>query len=143
MPLRVPVVDLCPFCEYLTGRRPYTILDKNSLTATLVTREQRGIGHLLVIPIGHYKTIIDLPTAVAAALMERVQSAARLIRDAFDPDGIAVWQNNGTPAHQSVPHVHFHAAGTLLEGGTNWEPDVPVLPIAETEAIADQLRAGA
>jgi len=51
-----------------------------------------------------------------------------------------VWQNNGIPAHQSVPHVHVHVAGTLPDGGTDWG-DVERLTVAETAAIAEQLRA--
>lgn len=40
--------------------------------------------------------------------MTAVCRAARMIVAAYDADGVAVWQNNGIPAHQSVPHVHFH-----------------------------------
>ena len=58
---------------------------------------------------------------------------------AFDPEGVAVWQNNGIPAHQSLPHLHFHVAGTLPDGGTEWG-DVPKLTLAQTDAIAAQLR---
>ena len=29
MPLIVPDESPCPFCEYLMGERPYTILDRN------------------------------------------------------------------------------------------------------------------
>jgi histidine triad (HIT) family protein len=65
--------------------------------------------------------------------------AAESIVGAFDPEGVAVWQNNGIPAHQSVPHVHVHVAGTLPEGGTNWG-DVARLTVAETDAIGARLR---
>lgn len=58
---------------------------------------------------------------------------------AFDPEGVAVWQNNGIPAYQSVPHLNFHVAGTLPDGGTEWG-DVLALRVAQTDAIADQLR---
>jgi histidine triad (HIT) family protein len=46
VPLDVPVTDACSFCDYLAGRRRFTILERDDLTATLVTREQRGRGHL-------------------------------------------------------------------------------------------------
>jgi histidine triad (HIT) family protein len=35
--------------------------------------------------------------------------------------------------------VHFHVAGTLPGGGTEWG-EVPRLSVPETDAIADQLR---
>jgi histidine triad (HIT) family protein len=139
MPLVMPPSSPCSFCDYLAGVRPYTILDRNKVTAMLVTYEQRGQGHILVIPVEHRETILDLRPEEQSALMAEVVRAAESIVGTFDPDGVAVWQNNGIPAHQSVPHVHIHVAGTLPEGGTNWG-DVSQLTLAETDAIGARLR---
>lgn len=130
---------MCSFCGTLDGRFPYTILERGDDVAIMVTREQRGVGHLLVLPIAHRETVLDLSPAEAAAVMAGVQRAARVLSAAHDPDGICVWQNNGVPARQTVPHVHFHVAGTLPDGGTEWG-DVPKLSVAETDAIAATLR---
>jgi histidine triad (HIT) family protein len=137
--LEVPEVESCPFCDYLRGARPFTILTENSLTATLVTREQRGIGHLLVIPKEHRPTLLDLRQAEASSIMESVIVAAKAITEAYKVEGIAVWQNNGIPARQTIPHVHFHVAGTLPEGGTEWN-EVDEVSVVETDAIAGKLR---
>jgi histidine triad (HIT) family protein len=139
VPIRVPTPDRCSFCDYLAGARRFTILERGELTAVLVTREQRGAVHVLVIPQAHRETVLDLLPNESAAVMAGVQRAARAITGAYDPDGIAVWQNNGTPAHQSVPHVHVHVAATLPGGGTNWG-EVPALSFDETDAIAARLR---
>lgn len=138
MPIRVPTPARCSFCDYLSGVKPFTILERTPLTATLVTREQRGSAHVLVITTAHRETLLDLEAQEAAAVMDGVQRAARAITAAHDPDGIAVWQNNGTPASQSVPHVHVHVAATLPGGGTNWG-DVPALSLDETAEIAARL----
>jgi len=134
----LPDDNPCSFCEYLAGRRPYTVLFRDELTATLVTREQRG--HVLVIPVAHRETIVDLSQDEEAVLLGAVSRAARMIASAYDAEGVAVWQNNGTPAHQSVPHVHVHVAATLPEGGTNWGP-VPAITVQETDHLGDLLRA--
>lgn len=139
MPLDVPRLDPCSFCEYLAGRRPYALLHRDSVVAILVTHEQRGQGHVLVIPVEHRETVLDLSPHEYGPLMQAIADAARAIVGAFDPSGVVTWQNNGVPAHQSVPHVHFHVAGTLPEGGTDWG-EVPKLPVEETEAIAARLR---
>jgi histidine triad (HIT) family protein len=139
MPLVLPDAEMCSFCEYLAGTRPYTILDRDDLTATLVTYEQRGQGHVLVVPTQHRVTLLDLTAAERPALMEAVHRAAHAVVAAFDPDGVAVWQNNGVPANQSVPHVHVHVAGTLPGGGTTWGP-VERLPKARTDEIGAALR---
>jgi histidine triad (HIT) family protein len=139
MPLVLPPAEPCSFCDYLLGVRPYTILEQGELSAIFVTYEQRGQGHMLVLPRQHRVTLLDLTAAERTALMDDVVRATQAVIRAFDPEGVAVWQNNGIPAHQTVPHVHFHVAGTLPGGGTAFGP-VPRLALAETELIAARLR---
>jgi histidine triad (HIT) family protein len=137
--IEVPDNASCAFCAYLSGDRPYTILSRGRLAATLVTREQRGASHLLVVPIRHRQTILDLTDEESIAPMKAIRRAAHAIDLADERPGIAIWQNNGVPANQTIAHAHFHVAGTLDGGGTAWG-DVPELSLAETEAIADKLR---
>ena len=139
MPIQVPVTDACPFCDYLAGRRPYTVLRRNDVTATLVTREQRGLSHVLVVPVAHRETVLDLTDEEACALALDVRAAAAAIERVEAAAGTAIWQNNGVPAHQTVPHVHVHVAATLPGGGTEWGR-VPHLDLAETDAIGARLR---
>ncbi len=72
--------------------------------------------------------------------MVEVRNAATAIDAAYQRSGISVWQNNGEAASQSIRHVHFHVAGTLDSGGTEWGP-VEELPLAKTELIAKQVQA--
>ena len=130
----------CAFCAYLSGKRPYTILSRTTETATFVTREQRGHPHLLVLPVRHVATLLELTDAEAAAVAIAVRDAAILIDRAYSKPGIAVWQNNGVPAGQAISHVHFHVAGTLEGGGTEFGP-VPEISVAETDEIARVLLA--
>lgn len=138
MTLQLPINDLCAFCDYLSGARPYTVLWRDLNVAVLVTREQRGVSHLLVLPQHHHATILETPDFAAAELMIAIRDAALCISRTDDPKGIAVWQNNGVPAHQAIAHLHFHVAGTLHGGGTNLG-DVPELPVSATDAIASRL----
>lgn len=79
MPLLLPPSSPCAFCEYLVGERPHTILDRSNLTALLVTYEQRGRGHLLVIPVHHRETILELNRHEQAAVMFDVLRATAAI----------------------------------------------------------------
>lgn len=137
--IRLPDAQPCAFCAYLEGSRPFTFVTKSTMTAVMVTREQRGNPHLLVIPITHRETILDLTDDECEALMVEVRNAAKAIDAAYQRPGISVWQNNGETASQSIRHVHFHVAGTLESGGTEWGP-VEELPLTETELIANQVR---
>lgn len=136
--LQIPVEVPCAFCSYLAGTRPYTTLWSEPQVATLVTREQRGIGHLLVLPKRHVVTLLDLADSEAEDLMLAIRDAAVTIDRTYARPGIAVWQNNGTAAHQAIPHLHFHVAGTLHGGGTDFS-DVDELPLDRTTAIAKEL----
>jgi histidine triad (HIT) family protein len=134
----LPSDGACAFCAYLRRERPYTILFRTADTATLVTREQRGNPHLLVIPLRHIPTILELTDAEAASIAIAVREAARAIDRAYSKPGIAVWQNNGVPAGQAISHLHFHVAGTLRNGGTE-RGEVEEISVAETDAIAFRL----
>jgi histidine triad (HIT) family protein len=139
MALELPVDDPCSFCDYLAGRRAYTVLEQGEQVSTLVTRQQRGRLHVLVVPTAHRPTILDVQPQEHAALMSTVVRASRAVAAAVDAEGIAVWQKNGVANGQRVPHVHFHVAATLPDGGTAWGP-VPTLSVEETDQLAAQLR---
>jgi histidine triad (HIT) family protein len=136
--LDLPEAEPCAFCDYLSGRRPYTVLCRSDIVAVLVTREQRGIGHLLVLPTRHYPTLLEATEAERHALIDTLAAAAKVIDEAYERPGIAIWQNNGTAAHQAIPHLHFHVAGTLPGGGTDFG-EVPELSVEETDRIANKL----
>lgn len=137
--LVLPDAYPCAFCDYLSGARPFTVLVREKDAAVLVTREQRGASHLLVITTRHVPSILELEDAEAHSAMDLLRRAARAIDAVDQRPGISVWQNNGVEAHQAIPHFHFHIAGTVKGGGTEWD-DVQELSLEETDAIAERLR---
>jgi histidine triad (HIT) family protein len=137
--LVVPDAYPCAFCDYLSGARPFTILHRERDAAVLVTREQRGVSHLLVVSTRHVPTILELRDEESHAVMDLVRKAAWAIDRVEQRPGISVWQNNGVDAHQAIPHLHFHVAGTVEEGGTDWD-EVHEMSIDQTDAIAGRLR---
>lgn len=138
--IHLPETKPCAFCSYLDGTRPFTFVTRGAMTAVLVTREQRGEPHLLVIPTAHRETILDLTDDEGSALIADVRNAAQAIDKAYRRPGISIWQSNGELASQSIRHVHFHVAGTLDSGGTEWG-QVDELALAETDHIAERIRA--
>lgn len=136
--LEMPGDRTCPFCAYLGGDRPYTVLWREEQIAVLVTREQRGVSHLLVMPLHHTPSLLEMSDVVARDLMLALRDAAETISAANNSAGISVWQNNGLPADQKIGHLHFHVAGTLPQGGTNFGA-VPEIGVEETNRIAANL----
>jgi histidine triad (HIT) family protein len=129
----------CAFCDYLSGARPFTILHREKYAAVLVTREQRGVGHLLVVTTRHVPTLLKLQDDEARAVINLVRRAASAIDQVEQRPGISVWQNNGVDAHQAIPHFHVHVAGTVEGGGTE-QDEVQEISVGETDAIAERLR---
>jgi len=139
--LDLPTERSCSFCAYLDGTRSYTILDRTEHVAILVTREQRGVGHVLVIPAQHVPSILQVDQALGGALMHGIVRAATAVESLDGVAGISVWQNNGIAAEQTIGHVHFHVAG-VRQGQETTRGPVPELSVDETDAIAAELRPG-
>ncbi|MEI6985029.1 MAG: histidine triad nucleotide-binding protein [Rhodospirillaceae bacterium] len=69
--------------------------------------------HVLVIPKGAYISLDDFTArgndTEIAALMRAVGAIARQL--GIDASGYRFLANNGTNAHQEVPHLHIHLFG--------------------------------
>lgn len=99
-------------------------------------------GHTLVIPKQPAQTLDQLSDDHAAALGRVLPKIARAIVAATGTTAYNVLQNNGSEAHQSVHHVHFHiipmhADGTGLE--ITWQPRPLGDGAGLAKAIASQL----
>ncbi len=97
----------CIFCKIVNGDIPaYKVYEDEHVLAFLdITQGTRG--HTLLVPKKHVENAYELSEEDAAMLFKRVPKIARAIRDAFDPIGMNILNNNDQPL-QSVFHVHVH-----------------------------------
>ena len=82
-------------------------------------------GHTLVIPKEAAETLDQLSDESSAAIGLVLPRLCRAVLKATGTKNYNILQNNGTPAHQAVFHVHFHIipkeeAGAGL--GVGWKP---------------------
>jgi len=147
MAIQIPVREPCPYCENLAGRysatagEPPVVFEDDDTLSYLSPASLGGMpGHVLVIPKRHVETIFDLTREEEARLAHVCATAARVVRDILDPDGLVVLQRNGIAAEQTVPHVHFHVIPR--REGTPFPPTewVEVIPHSERMALAHRLR---
>jgi histidine triad (HIT) family protein len=68
----------------------------------------RSPGHLLVIPKGKYRNILDVDRQSLQAVIDMVKSMSKLVIKAFGADGILIQQSNEAAGGQEVFHLHFH-----------------------------------
>ena len=96
MPIELPDMDPCVMCELIAGRRnDWLVIEDAELLVIMMTAFQFEVGQVLLIPKRHAPTIVDLTSEEAAAIFAAAQRVSRAMIDAFDPDGITLYQNNG------------------------------------------------
>lgn len=80
-------------------------------------------GHTLVVPKEPAATLDALSDESAAAVGRVLPRIARAVIAATGTPDYNILQNNGAPAHQVVPHVHFHVIPKPGDGrglGIGW-----------------------
>ncbi|MBW8907197.1 MAG: HIT family protein [Betaproteobacteria bacterium] len=98
----------CVFCRIVAKEIPAAVVYEDELTIAFMDAGQVNPGHVLVAAKAHAETLYDLDDAQAAALLRGAVRVARAIRNAFQPQGLSVYQANGKAAWQSVFHYHMH-----------------------------------
>ena len=98
----------CVFCRIVAKELPAAVVYEDELTIAFMDAGQVNPGHVLVAAKAHAETLYDLDDAQAGALLRAAVRVARAIRNAFQPQGLSVYQANGKAAWQSVFHYHMH-----------------------------------
>lgn len=126
MPMELPVVESCFFCDILEGRiEPWAVVEDTDLTLVLLNGRQFEIGQCIVVPKRHVPTLFELDEPEMTAVITAAKRAAEAMLGAFDPDGILLYQNNGVGSLQEVPHFHLHVVPR--QPGSDWGDGPPHL----------------
>jgi histidine triad (HIT) family protein len=100
--------DDCIFCRIVRGEVPCFQVCEDDRTLTFLDIFPVAEGHTLVIPKRHMSDLFEVDGETLAAVAATSLRVARAIRRALEPDGLAVFQLNGSAAGQSVFHYHMH-----------------------------------
>ncbi|XAL99434.1 HIT family protein [Phycisphaeraceae bacterium D3-23] len=104
----MPTDPACIFCKIVAGDIPCHKLWEDDRALAFLDVGPLSEGHALIIPKQHYETLDQLPAEDAAAIGAALPALARAILEATGSTAYNIIQNNGAPAGQEVPHVHFH-----------------------------------
>ena len=96
------------FARILRGELPAHRVCEDAETLAFMDIMPRCDGHVLVIPKGQARNILDATPDQLAACMRTVQRVARAAMTAFAADGITLTQANEKSGGQDVFHLHFH-----------------------------------
>jgi histidine triad (HIT) family protein len=133
----------CVFCRIVAGTAESSIAYGDTLTLAFMDVRAFHPGHTLVVPRRHLADIFGVDSETGAALMATVAIVARAVRDVLRPEGLSIWQSNGTAAGQEVPHLHIHVVPRFAgDGLLRVYPSRPAYPSREElDATAASIRA--
>jgi len=97
------------FAKIVRGEAPCAKIYEDEEALAFLDLFPQSRGHALVISkTSKARNLLDIEPEALQRLMLRVQKVARGLRTALKPDGLVVTQFNGSPAGQTVFHLHFH-----------------------------------
>ncbi len=131
----------CVFCAIVAGERPAVIVARDEASVAFLDGRPLFKGHVLVVPVAHTGTLLDLPPAAIGPFFAAVQRTARAVEMGLGADGTFVAINN--KVSQSVPHLHTHVIPRHRKDGLRgffW-PRQPYQDDAERDDYAARIRA--
>ncbi|GHB48492.1 hydrolase [Pseudovibrio japonicus] len=96
------------FAKILRGELPSEKVYEDENTIVIMDIMPRADGHVLVLPKNGSRNIMDIEEADLTAAIKTTQKMARVLKKAFNADGITIHQFNETAGGQMVFHTHFH-----------------------------------
>lgn len=98
----------CIFCKILRDEIPSVKIHEDQDTLCFMDVMPQSPGHCLIIPKNHAANIHEVTADEAAVLIRATHRLVQAVSAALKPDGVGLYQFNGSAAGQSVFHLHFH-----------------------------------
>jgi len=111
MPITLANGEHCQCCMLVADEMPSrtaTEVRRTPLHMTVVVPSQSEEAHLIVFPIRHAHTLLDLTDEELDAIATETRTMAAVLARIYDIGDFLIYENNGTASFQEVPHVHFH-----------------------------------
>ena len=96
----------CKFCGIARREVDARIVYSDEDSVAFLDNRPLFPGHCLLIPVGHYETLTDLPKDKVGPLFVDARLIASAVQKGMRADGSFVAVNN--KVSQSVPHLHIH-----------------------------------
>lgn len=94
------------FCQIARGELPAAEVARTDRLVAFLDHRPVFKGHVLVIPVDHVDTLLDLPGDLMQPLLDLGREIAAAQGAALGAQGSFVAMNN--VISQSVPHLHLH-----------------------------------
>ena len=96
----------CVFCKIVQAQVSASTVYRDDDFIAFLDSHPLFPGHVLLSPVDHYVTLLDLPSSLACAAMVVTKLLAKAVEAAVDAEGTFIAINNRIS--QTVPHLHIH-----------------------------------
>lgn len=96
----------CIFCKIIRKDIAAYIVYQDEEAIAFLDSHPLFPGHVLLSPLKHYETLLDLPPELAGSMMRKTQMLAQAVQSATEAEGTFIAVNNRVS--QTVPHLHIH-----------------------------------
>ncbi|MBI4289911.1 MAG: HIT family protein [Betaproteobacteria bacterium] len=131
----------CIFCKIVARNVPATIVWEDERSIAFMDIGSVNPGHALVAAKPHVENIFELDQPLAAAVFQTTARIARALKQAFAPQGVTLYQANGSAAGQTVFHFHIHVVPRYEGDGMNLAWPIKTPPRSAIEEAAARIRA--
>ena len=136
-PTGKPKDDACLFCKIIAGDIPCARVYEDGAILAFLDINPIAKGHTLIVPKGHYPTLLDCPEIEGEALLKAMRLVAKAVKEETGAGGVNCIQNNFAPAGQMVFHSHWHIIPRFDQDGL---PDWPGGNYADTDEMQQLAR---
>ena len=94
------------FCSIAAGELNASVVARTDDVIAFLDHRPVFKGHVLIAPVAHVDTLLDLPDELMTPLLIMARRVAAALQSALGCQGTFVAVNN--VVSQSVPHLHMH-----------------------------------
>jgi histidine triad (HIT) family protein len=128
------------FSRIVQGEIPSIKIYEDEHTYAFMDIAPASRGHTLVVCKAELANLYEIDEVSLIAVAKTTQRVAHAIRNALQPDGLNIIQNNGSAAGQTVFHYHVHLIPRWDGDGAVglWQPHAG--DVNQLKALADQIQ---
>ena len=130
------------FAKIVRGEAPAVKIYEDHAVLAFMDVFPQSRGHCLVVSkTSRARNLLDVEPDVLCKLMSDVQRIGRAVVAALNPDGVVITQFNGSPAGQTVFHLHVHIIPRWIDQPLKGHSQGQIADMAELKALAEQIAA--
>ena len=102
-------VPECILCALADKGKDHYVIARNEHCFVVMNLYPYANGHVMIVPLDHNQNLDDFSKPVRDAIMEMANTATKILREVYNPDGLNIGINMGEAAGAGIPgHLHQH-----------------------------------